>query len=72
MTTVEPPIEDPLRKGQPLYKGHFQYHQKCTCNNSFSTSEKRTAFVEGTITNGWSQSVPYSEVPLIVSQNHIL
>ncbi len=31
--TVEPPIKDPPRKGQPLYKGHFQYPQKCICNN---------------------------------------
>ena len=27
--TVEPLIKDPLRKGQPLYKGHFQYPRKC-------------------------------------------
>ncbi len=32
-------VLDPLRKGQPLYKGHFQ---KCTCN-THSTSAKRTA-----------------------------
>ena len=28
MTTVEPPIKDPLRKGQPLYKGHLSCPQK--------------------------------------------
>ncbi len=27
--TVEPLIKDPQRKGQPFYKGHFQYRQKC-------------------------------------------
>ena len=27
--TVKPLIKDPPRKGQPLYKGHFQYPQKC-------------------------------------------
>ncbi len=27
--TVEPLIKDPLRRGQPLYKGHFQYPQEC-------------------------------------------
>ena len=30
--TVEPLIKDPSRKGQPLYKRCFQYHQKCICN----------------------------------------
>ena len=30
--TVEPLIKDPLRRGQPLYKGHLQYPQKCICN----------------------------------------
>ncbi len=29
--TVEPLIKDPPRKGQPLYKGHFQCPQLCTC-----------------------------------------
>ncbi len=47
--TVEPLIKDPSRKGQPLYKGHFQYPQNCIyMYNSFSTSEKRTAFLQGT------------------------
>ena len=39
--TVEPPIKDPLRKGQPPYKGHSSrslYHS----TNTFLTSEKRT------------------------------
>ena len=31
INTVEPLIKDPPRKGQPLYKGYFQYPQKCTC-----------------------------------------
>ena len=38
---VEPPIKDPLRKGQPPYKGHSSrslYHSI----NTFLTSEKRT------------------------------
>ncbi len=43
----EPLIKDPPRKGQPLYKGHFQHPQKCICN-TFSTSEKRTASLQGT------------------------
>ncbi len=43
--TLEPLIKAPLRKGQPLYKGHFQYPQKCICN-TFSTSEKRTVSVQ--------------------------
>ncbi len=30
--TVKPLIKDPPRKGQLLYKGHFQYAQNCTCN----------------------------------------
>ena len=29
--SVEPLLEGPLRKGQPLYKGHFSYLQQCTC-----------------------------------------
>ena len=45
--TVESLIKDPLRKGQPLYKGHFQYSQTCICN-TFSTFEKRTDSLKGT------------------------
>ena len=39
--------KDPPRKGQPLYKGHFQHPQKCICN-TFSTSEIRTTSLQGT------------------------
>ncbi len=45
--TVEHLIKDSPRKGQPLYKGHFQYPQKCICN-TFSTFQKRTASLQGT------------------------
>ena len=41
LITVEPPIKDPPRKGQPPYKGHSSrslYHSI----NTFLTSEKRT------------------------------
>ena len=50
---AKPLIKDPPRKGQPLYKGHSQYLQKCICicthfqllkktrkNNSLSTRDK--------------------------------
>ncbi len=36
MSTVEPIIKDPPRKGQPLYKGHFPDLQMCTCNTLFN------------------------------------
>ena len=39
--TVEPPIKDPPRKGQPPYKGHSS-RSLCHSINTFLTSEKRT------------------------------
>ena len=45
--TVERLIENPPRKGQHLYKGHFQYPQKCICN-TFSISKKRRTSLQGT------------------------
>ncbi len=44
ISTVEPLIQDPPRKGQLLYKGHFQYPQKCICN-TFLISEKGTEYL---------------------------
>ena len=38
---VEPPIKDPLRKGQPSYKEHTSGPLPCS-SRSFLTSEKRT------------------------------
>ncbi len=57
--TVEPLIKDPPRKGQPLYKGHFQHPQECICN-TFQPPSRGQPPYKGQ--NGWSQSVPYSEV----------
>ena len=39
--TVEPPIKDPPRKGQPPYKGHSS-RSLFRSINTFLTSEKRT------------------------------
>ncbi len=41
VTTVEPPIKDPLRKGQPLYKGHSSGPHSYS-SSTLLTSEKRT------------------------------
>ena len=60
--TVKPLIKDPPRKGQPLYNGHFQYPQEC---NTFQPPKRGQPPYKGQ--NGWSQSVPYSEVPLYIS-----
>ena len=56
MLTVEPPIKDPLRKGQP--SGHLSHS-----SSSFLTSEKRTTFRQRT---KWQvpRCVLNSEVPL--------
>ena len=59
-TTVEPPIKDPLRKGQPPYKGHTS--RSLYRSIMFLTSEKRTT--SEIRTEAVSQSVLYSEVPL--------
>ncbi len=59
--TVEPLIKDLLRKGQPLYKGHFQYPQECICN-TFQPPKRGQPPYKGQ--NGWSQRVPYLEVQL--------
>ncbi len=48
VNTVEPLIKDSPSKGQPLYKGHFQYPQKSICN-TLSTSEKRSTSIQGTM-----------------------
>ncbi len=70
-TTVEPLLKYPPRKGQPLYKGHFQYPQGCICNK-FQPPKRGQPPYKGQ--NGWSQSVPYSEVPLYYQDSgvHIL
>ena len=57
--TEEPLIKDPLRKGQPLYKGHFQYPQSVLSMQYILTSEKSTASPPLTRDKmaAWSQSV---------------
>ncbi len=59
--TVEPLIKNPPRKGQPLYKGHFQYPQECICN-TFQPPKRGQPPYKGQ--SCWSESVLYSEVPL--------
>ncbi len=63
--TVEPLIKDPPRKGHlyqgHLYQGHLQYPQECICN-TFQPLKKGQPPYKGQ--NGWSQTVPYSEVPM--------
>ena len=44
---MEPPIRDPLRSGQPLYKGHLLRHHANTLVYSF-TSEIGTTSLQGT------------------------
>ncbi len=55
----------PMRKGQPLYKGHFPYPQWCILPygvNTFQLPKRGQPPYKGQ--NGWSQRVLYSEVPL--------
>ena len=42
ISTVEPPIKDPSRKGQPPNKGYSSGHLFHISISSFLTSEKRT------------------------------
>ena len=60
--TVEPPIMDLPRKGQPPNKDTVLDSFPIAVHSSFLTSEKRTASQRGQ--NGWFQSVFCSEVPL--------
>ncbi len=53
--------KNPPRKGQPLYKEHFQYPQKCICNTIELPKRGQPPYKRQ---NDWSQSVVYSEVPL--------
>ncbi len=59
--TVEPP-----RKGQPLNKGQFQYHQKCIW---FSTSENRTASLQRDKIVGPKVPLTQRSVPLYLISN---
>ncbi len=65
MITVEPLIKDSPIKGQPLYKGHFQYPYKCICN-TFQLPKRGQPPYKGQ--NCWSQSVLYSEVHCSIGQ----
>ena len=42
MNTVEPPVRDPLKEGQPLYKGHWLRHHANTYSEIGKTSQQGT------------------------------